>query len=167
MPTATYEKIQTYTAASAQDTITFSSIPSTYTDLILISHIVPVNNGAAYLGIRFNDSASGYVFGGSYWTGGSSTTRGVYGGTDSQIEIIGNQFQSFGAFTVHSDIFDYISTSVYKTALTHIRTVDNTSRSLATTWTSTNAISKITIKTNIAACIGSGSMFTLYGILRA
>ena len=167
MPTATYDKIQTHTVTSAQDTITFSSIPQTYTDLVLVCHVVPVNNGAAYLGIRFNNSADSYVFGGNYWTGGSSTTRGVYGGSDSQIEIIGNQFQSFGAFTVNCDIFDYADASIYKTAITHSRTVDNTSRSLATTWTIAQAIPTITIKTNIAACIGVGSMFTLYGILRA
>jgi hypothetical protein len=164
MPTPTYDLISTYTAPSAQDTISFTSIPSTYKDLILICVVKPVNNGAAYLGIRFNDSTTGYYQGQVYYTG---SVAGVYAGADSQIEVIGNQFQALRSFVVKTEIFSYANTSIFKPSITSGHTIDNTNRTIAMNWESTAAINKITIKTNSAASINTGSVFSLYGLASA
>jgi len=48
----TYEPIATTTLGSNQTTITFSSIPSTYTDLVIVSNMGTTT--ASYPFIRFN-----------------------------------------------------------------------------------------------------------------
>jgi hypothetical protein len=164
MPTPTYDLISSYTAPSAQDTISFTSIPATYKDLFFVCLIKPVNNGAAYLGIRFNDTTTGYYQGQVYYTG---TVSDVYAAADSQIEVIGNQFQTLRSFVVKSEIFSYADTTIHKPSITSGHTIDNTNRTITMNWENTAAINKITIKTNSAASIDTGSVFSLYGLASA
>lgn len=164
MPITTHDLISTYTATSGQDTISFTSIPGTYKDLFLSCVINPVNAGAAYLGIRFNDSTTNYYQAQVYYTG---TTADVYSAADSQIEVIGNQFQTLKAFVVKSDIFSYANTTMYKISSTASYTIDNTNRYISMEWANTAAITKITLKTNASASIGAGSVFSLYGLASA
>ena len=58
MPT-TYEPIATTTLGSAQATITFSSIPSTYTDLVVVVSALDSNNATPQLQFN-NDTATNY-----------------------------------------------------------------------------------------------------------
>ena len=61
----TYEPIATTTVATTGNTVTFSSIPATYTDLILVSSARRGINGSGGAGLlcQFNsDSASNYSY---------------------------------------------------------------------------------------------------------
>lgn len=55
---ATYEPIATTTLGSAASSITFSSIPSTYTDLVLICTATATTGGAAYAILRLNPATT-------------------------------------------------------------------------------------------------------------
>jgi zona occludens toxin (predicted ATPase) len=164
MPTPTFDLVASYTAPSAQDTVNFASIPGTYKDLFLVCLIKPINNGTAYLGIRFNDSTTNYYQAQVYYTG---SVADVYAAADSQIEVVGNQFQTKEAFVVKSEIFSYARTDTFKMSLTSGHTIDNTNRTIAMAWENTAAINKISISTNAAACIAAGSVFSLYGLASA
>ena len=59
---ATYDKIATYTLPSATSSYTFTSIPSTYTDLVLVvSARMTGGGGASAIQLQFNgDTGSNY-----------------------------------------------------------------------------------------------------------
>ena len=71
---ATYEPIATTTLGSATNSVNFTSIPSTYTDLLLIGDFTCSANGTN-AGVYFN-SSTGSVSQTSLY--GSSTTAGSY-----------------------------------------------------------------------------------------
>ena len=55
--TATYKKIATTTLGSAQADITFSTIPATYTDLVIV-YTLKAATGSSDIYLRFNGSSA-------------------------------------------------------------------------------------------------------------
>ena len=141
----TYEKIATTTLGSAAATITFSSIPATYTDLRLI--FVPiVTTGNVYPVIRFNsDSASNYSW--TYVSGNGTAAQS--GRFTSQ----GGFYTNIGGSTtipylVTFDLFSYAG-STFKTMLWNEVNDKNGSGVISPKvglWRSTSAITNIEIK---------------------
>lgn len=156
----TYTPIATYTASGSVSTVTFSSIPSTYTDLILIGFAKDSNN---YTGLRLNNSsASSYSRtimtwnGSSFGSSGSSSANTLYvGGNDTNYEVTIYNFQQ------------YANTNVYKTIIGTQKTANATSLASANLWQSTSAINEIDIYSVSGATILAGTTWTLYGILAA
>ncbi len=63
----TYELISTYTVPSATSSVTMSSIPATYTDLVIVGNYTVATGGGVGFSCRFNsDSGSNYEFEGFY-----------------------------------------------------------------------------------------------------
>lgn len=151
---ATYEPIATTTAGAA---VTFSSIPSTYTDLILIvrnaSGSGGINNTIRVNGDTTSNYSSTQLYAssgaaGSLRTSSASTSWGGIGGADS-ISII--QFMN------------YSNTTTYKTWISRGSGTGNYITMDVDLWRSTAAINSIYIDSGAAA----GSSFTLYGIKAA
>jgi len=117
-----FDSIQTYTLSSAQTTVTFSSIPSTYKHLQI--RAFHKGNRATYpvsdMNMRFNgDSAANYATTSLTGFGGGDTTSGVQtGGTANQNQIMtGQPGTSVTNFVISIiDIFDYASVSKCKAA---------------------------------------------------
>ena len=155
---ATYTPIATYTAASTQSTITFSSIPSTYTDLVLVTNILDSNG---YSVMRFNsDSGNNYS---RTWMYGNGTTAGAnrgsnISGLDLKAATSGSELP---VCTVH--IMNYSNTTTYKSVLIRQAYASNEVAAYVGLWRSTSAISTITITNNIL----TNSTFSLYGITAA
>ena len=163
---STYTPIATTTLGSAAASYTFSSIPSTYTDLVLIFN--GTNNQAintADFTLNFNgDSGANYS---RTWLGGNGTSAASNRSTGST--LIYTTF--YGApSTSQSNVIvsfqNYSNTTTYKTVLA--RTTNAASGTDATVglWRSTAAISSILI-TNTVGTFSVGSTFTLYGIAAA
>lgn len=151
---ATYEPIATTTASGA---VTFSSIPSTYTDLILIvknsSASGGINNTIRVNGDTGTNYSSTQVYAssgapGSLRTSNASSSWGGIGGADS-ITII--QFMN------------YSNTTTYKTWIGRGSGPNNYITMDVDLWRSTAAINSIYIDSGAAA----GSTFTLYGVKAA
>ena len=161
---STYTPIATTTLGSAQASISLSSIPSTYTDLLVVASIGSASPQQAYV-IRFNsDSATNYS-----WTrlAGDGTTASSSRGTN-QTYISGFEIGSStdtGAQIIH--INNYSNTNVFKTALARINYATYHSSAIAGLWRSTSAINSITISSSGGANIVTGSTLTLYGIAAA
>lgn len=168
MATSTEIAIATTTLSSAQSTITFSSIPSTYTDLRLVIVGYPVTDLSTFQ-IRYNGiSTTTYSFTSLYGNGSSAASSRL---TSSNAIYIGDGF-SVGdkntqphLYTV--DIFSYAG-STYKTNLSTYSGDVNGSGVVNTTvglWQSTNAITSIAVSLNVGGNIAAGTTATLYGIL--
>lgn len=166
--TATYDKIAAHTLPSDASSYTFTSIPSTYTDLVLICSALTTWTTDEYegVGFRFNgDSANNYST--TYLAGDGSNASSFR--ESNQPNITTRMNPSYLSNTAPSAIIfqvqNYSNATTYKTAL--IR--GNSSREFYEVtacvglWRSTAAINSLFIG-NTRANLKAGSSFTLYGI---
>jgi hypothetical protein len=162
MPTSTEVAIATTTLSSAASTITFSSIPGTYTDLRLV--LTGYTSPAADPVVRFN-SDSGSNYSQTIIKGNGSTALSTRYTNRTGIEY---SYSDVGPYTQPSltliDIFSYTG-STNKTALFDLSADANGSQGLTRTvglWRNTSAITRIDI---VSATWVAGTTATLYGIL--
>jgi predicted Zn-dependent protease len=170
---ATYEPIATTTLSSSQSTITFSSIPSTYTDLVLVMLARDTRSDGAGDGltIRFNsDSGTNYSW--TYLRANGSTTYGDQNSNKTSLdgyEITAAQAAANTFGTQIWNIMNYSNTTTFKTVT--IRGGNPYSVDAAAgLYRSTSAISSIVIYPGFAGSsysFVSGCSFTLYGIKAA
>ena len=162
----TYEPIATTTLAATNSTITFSSIPATYTDLRLI--VTGTATAALTPRIRFNgDTATNYSYTVLYGDGTSAlSTRGA------NTAFISGTYNTGWSSTIPAfltvDVFSYAG-STYKTTLNTVSIDLNGSGSverLVGLWRSTSAITSMTLVTSTST-FAIGTTATLYGILKA
>lgn len=161
----TYEKIATTTLGSASSSITFSSIPSTYTDLVIVTNTQRDASGSGPVGFlaQFNgDTGTNYSVtamlgnGSTAFTGRESNQTGAFVLT-GQDGIWGNSI---------INVMNYANTTTNKTLLTRINTTSSNGVSLYVgLWRSTSAINSITLTGS--AALKAGSTFTIYGIKAA
>jgi len=164
---ATYERIQSTTLGSVATSITFSSIPATYTDLRLV--IVPIANGASdyNLFVECNGVTTGYSRTRIYGNGTTATSSRATGETKWNL-IAATGFKSTPSLWT-LDIFSYAG-STFKTALS-TGSVDyngtgNVTRQV-NLWQNTAAITSLVISGDIASNFNTGTTATLYGIKAA
>lgn len=161
----TYEPIATSTVAGGSvSSITFSSIPSTYTDLVLIfdGSMTGGSNGA----IRFNsDTGTNYSATVLYGTGSASgSVRDVNVGL-----IIVNFAGTTGLRNVsRMMVMNYSNTTTNKTMMFRRDDTHNATVAGVGLWRSTAAINSIEfVQTVGASYFTAGSTLTLYGIKAA
>lgn len=159
----TYKKIGTETLPSANNSITFSNIPGSYTDLVIVGHQTAATN--CEIGIRFNgDSGSNYDQ--NFVSGVSpfSVIKGSHG-TNNQIYLIWTQGTLPASWTgTIINIFNYANTTTYKTMLSRLGG-KNESNNNSGTWKSTAPITSVTVFGS--SNFSTGSTWTLYGIKAA
>lgn len=164
MPT-TYEKIASNTLSSATSTVTFSSIPATFTDLVLVINY-QASGGAVYAQYRLNsDSGTNYSRTWLYGNGTSAlSSRGV---NETYIYADSGTYAASGNWaTLITNFNNYSNTTTNKTTLTRFGEASIGTEAAVHLWRSTAAISSIAITAN-ANNFGIGSTFTLYGIKAA
>ena len=158
---ATYEPIATTTVGSATATVTFSSVSSSYTDIVIIFNGA-ITTGLEAFGIRANnDSGANYsrvVLAGNGSTASSFTETNA---TNSGMGIIHTDNSST---IIH--IQNYSNATTYKTFLSRGNAPSSTSRISVGLWRNTSAINRLDFVANSSTFI-AGSTFTLYGIKAA
>lgn len=160
MPT-TYTPIATQTLGSPNATVTFSSIPNTYTDLRLI--IVGGFATTSAIRMRFNsDSASNYSYTRILGNGTAATSDRT--NSDNAIDAGYITTDVFNNSII--DIMSYSNTSVFKQCLNRWNTT-TFAVAAAALYRSTAAISTITLTSGATANWVAGSTFTLYGVKSA
>ena len=158
----TYEPIATQTLASATATVTFSSIPSTYTDLVLVVASVSTS-GANNCRYYYNSDNSSGLY--------SRTTLSGNGSTASSSRATGSNY-NFAAYATTTqgvnviNVFNYANTNVFKTSLIRGGVADDSTLTRVNLWRNTNAISSITVDTDGSTWV-AGTVFSLYGIAAA
>jgi hypothetical protein len=162
----TFVKIASTTLTVSTNTVNLSSIPSTYTDLYILAHILPVGN--AQLEVQINDSAS-YDRVNYYGVGAS--------GDGSQFENSANQINAGQMLDTTSNpnqtdiyIANYSVSGPQKQIYIHNHQpwTNNTSQYFyvtASKTTNTTTVNTVTFKST-GASFGADSTFDVYGITK-
>ena len=157
---STYNPISTTTFSSNTTSYTFSSIPATYTDLVLVisgNFTADVSGGLTFN----NDSGSNYSATRMYGDGTNATSNGSYAATQMAFTTGTGTTRS----TFKINIFSYSSSSVYKPVI--IEAAMDTISLRSGMWFSTSAINRIDVTANSGQQFVSGTTLTLYGIKAA
>jgi hypothetical protein len=164
VPTPTYTALATVTLGTAAASVTFSSIPATYRDLILISFAKSVSSDSN-IRARFNsDTGSNYSYvrmigTGSAASSDSTTTTGLQVGRQTNTGESG-----FGMGIAH--IMDYSATDKHKTVLVRSDNASAATVGLAGRWANTAAITSIVLASfETATNFAAGSTFSLYAVI--
>lgn len=166
--TGAYDSIATVTVGTATNSISFTSIPSTYTHLQLRANwgFTDITNNT-WLNATFNgDTGNNYAYHSirangstvSTATVATSANKAVFGADDNGDATI------WGASVV--DLFDYANTNKFKTTRALAGQDRNGAGAVnfwSSLWRSTSAISTITIVTDFST-FRAGSKFGLFGI---
>jgi hypothetical protein len=157
---STYEPIASTTLGSNSNSISFSSIPGTYTDLRMVASLTLGANDALY--ITINGAGSGYSQTKLYGTGSSASS---WRGTSRSRINFGDVFAAVasGQQMFVADFFSYANTNVYKTLLcAYAHASSHVVRDVGL-YGSTSAITSITL----VGALQTGTTVSLYGIKAA
>ncbi len=158
---STYTPIAT-TTLSGGTSYTFSSIPSTYTDLVLVLNVA-ITSGSSNILMDYNgDTTSKYSFTRVRGDGTSALSNQVANLTSNYIGDISTAFS-----TNIIQIMNYANTSVNKTTLSRSNEAGGNVQAWVTLWRNTAAINSIKVYPAGAQTFSNGSMLTLYGIAAA
>jgi hypothetical protein len=171
MPTNTYVALDTKTLGTAVPTVTFTSIPQGYTDLVLVASPA-ITSGNDNMRIRVGngsvDSGSNYS-----WTALTGNgTRALSDRASNQTSILSDydayMQTTLGNSTKVIHFQNYSNTTTFKTILSRSSNAPVGTDTLVNTWRSTSAINTITLFLNGGIQNFSvGSTFTIYGIANA
>lgn len=166
----TYEPIATTTLSTA-GTITFSSIPSTYTDLRVVLVGTSGTNGDNARLILNSDTNTNYSYTNVYYNRGvGSSSVGATSQSSASLNASNANLSDTVPCLFTIDLLSYANTSVNKTFLvTGNMDLGASGGSVCYTvglWRNTSAITTINL-TNGAASYKIGTTATLYGIKAA
>lgn len=164
----TYVPINNTTLTTSTNVVTFSSIPSTYTDLILVCRMAATNVAANAFKLDFNSGASGAVHSQTNLWGNGSTAASARETGETNARFLTSVNPGTLA-TEYIHILNYSNTNTFKNIVSvggdtgYGVEINNNS------WRSYSAISSISIffSSPTGNAMLSGSQFTLYGIKAA
>lgn len=156
--TGTYTLINSSTLGSTQSSVTFSSIPGTYTDLILVMNATATTNFTNTKIVINSDTSTNYSWLNLKGDGTSATSAR---GTTTADLYLGLVNQGRGTYRF---IFqDYSNVTTFKTILSAGGLAGNRVEYATGLWRSTSAITSVQV-VQPADTFASGSTFKLYGI---
>jgi hypothetical protein len=166
---STYTPIATYTAPnSTTNSYVFSSIPQTYTDLVLAANTNVVSAGDPTVLVN-GDTGTNYSD--TWFRGdGTSLTTAYYANTRTfwypEYDSIGGT-QGTVNFSYLFNFQNYSNTATFKTVIYRSGAAGRSTEFHVGLWRSTSAITSITVANSGGGFFVSGSTFTLYGIAAA
>ncbi len=157
---STYQPIASVTLSSAQSSVTFSGIPQTYTDLVVVISGKRDTGSADDFAIRFNgDTGSNYSR--TFLAGDGSSASSGRSTSVTNLPMLYMDSTNWTATTFM--VFNYANTTTYKTAMNRTNLPGVVTSTNVGLWRSTAAITSISF-TAPSNNIASGSTFNLYGI---
>lgn len=159
MPTTTYTPIASQTLSSSASSVTFSSIPATYRDLVLIVDAKAATSSVNFV-LRFNSDASN---GSAVLMRGNGSTTSSF--TESVINLASSSADTTNSGLIVAFIMDYSATDKHKTVLARGNVASSFTSASAARWASTSAITSIEVRPATADSYAANSSFYLYGIV--
>ena len=170
---ATYTLISSNVLSSNTASVTFSSIPADYTDLVLRASVRSTSAGTDWMDIQFNSNATNYsdtyiLAQGSSTSGGNDSYGNpkIYRTNICNSSNTSDTFSSTEIYIPSYGVSQNKPVSVYSVEENNSATV-NSIVAIAALWQVTTAISSIVLTSDNAANFVSGSSFYLYGISNA
>jgi hypothetical protein len=160
----TFEAIATQTLGSAAASVTFSSIPSTYTDLVLV--INGTNSSSTGDGVLQFNGDTGTNYSRTFLEGDGASAASSRNSNFTSLPIVG-YIAASANFNSIIQIMNYSNTTTYKTQLGRGNNPTGNLYATVGLWRSTAAINSILIKWYAAGQYGAGTTFSLYGIKSA
>lgn len=165
----TYTPIATTTLSSTTHPVTFSSIPSTYTDLVVV--ISPMAaNGNYDLSIRYNsDTGSNYSWTSIEFNADNSGSTYSSRGTGTTYIPTRTNIATATPYPAIIHIQNYANTTTYKTSVSRIARETYANSVVVGAWRSTSAINEVSLILTGGGSTSfiSGTVVTLYGIKAA
>jgi hypothetical protein len=162
MPTPTYTPLATVTLGASASSVTFSSIPATYRDLIIVA--TPIStSGVSETALRFNtDSGNNYnrvlMF-------GTGSTTGSFANTGVSYIGFVDAFTSVGNIGI-AQVMDYSATDKHKTVIARKNEPTDALAAIAGRWANTAAITTVSLTAlGGGNQFATGSTFSLYGVI--
>jgi hypothetical protein len=156
MPTPTYKALATVTLGSSASSVTFSSIPGTYSDLVLVTNLQSSANTYCRIYLNTDEVSSNYSRVVAFFEGsvGSVSQTNSDTGVTSTSNFESNIWQ----------IMDYSAINKHKTILGRQGSAARNFVYMdAIRWANTSAVT--TVKLAIATgTFSTGSTFSIYGI---
>jgi hypothetical protein len=164
----TYEKIATTTLSSTASEISFASIPSTYTDIVMI--VSGKSSSVDQIFLRYNtDTSTNYS---EIRLSGNGTSAVC--DRHSSVSYITMSRYGYPSNTAGENVsifqfMNYANTTTYKTCLSRVGIASGGTDFIAGLWRSTAAIDTIKISTSgfSTATWQAGTTATIYGIKAA
>jgi hypothetical protein len=159
---STYTPIYAQTLSNATSSITFSNIPTTFTDLVLVIEATSSADGNGISAIFNGDTSGSYSF--TYFLGnGTSTLSGRSSGTSwmNLANVISARSTS------RINIQNYSNATTFKTVVSRSSLSSKYDVTYSGLWRNTAPISSIRLNVEGGSNFNSGSTFTLYGIKAA
>lgn len=163
MPNTTFKLLSTITVSGTPTTISFTSIPQTGTDLLIVSSLKTVDGTGADNFNNFQISMNGSNAATAYWVGGDMS-GGSGAGTSLNLRAATTRDSYLSPFKFY--VTNYSSTTKAKQGLARIWAFDNSTPSIniwSGSWSSTSAVTTITL-TNVTNTWRAGSQLSLYEI---
>jgi hypothetical protein len=171
---ATYTLIDSEVLTASQASVTFSSIPATYTDLVLrISARTNRANATDFIRARFNgDTATNYsktqLYGSGNAGAASNNNTGQTGTEVAWTDAANATADTYGNFEIYIPSYNAVQK---KQASSFSAQEDNSASAyisvFANLWQGTAAITEINLYSSTSNSFVSGSSFYLYGISNA
>lgn len=162
----TYEPINTTTLTTATASVTFSSISSAYTDLVLV--VVPANSAGSTVRMQLNgDTGSNYS--NTFLKGNGSSASSTRSSSQTYLTLADDAAptRTLGESVWISHIMNYSNATTNKTILTRANVASVGVEATVGLWRSTSAITQVSVQQGGSVTFSVGSTFTLYGIKAA
>jgi hypothetical protein len=161
----TYNAIVSVSLTASQASVILDSIPSNYTDLVLV--VTGKTTSADQLLVRLNNDSGNNYSRTTLGADGTSTqsTRGT-----NDIRAVTGTYGYFGTTVGYINtlfINNYSNTTSYKQILSRTGNGANGVSAIANLWRSTAAVSTLNLYTDGGYNFDVGTTFNLYGILAA
>jgi hypothetical protein len=155
MPTQTYFPLANITLGSSSSSVTFSSIPATYRDLVVV--VNHTKSALTTFTIRFNGDNTSGNYTSVYMVGDGSS---AVSGTETGFTFA---FSNTPISTQLVNVMDYSATDKHKTVLLRHSDSSRQAAAYAGRWANTAAITSVVFAPS-SGTFDSGSTFALYGI---
>jgi hypothetical protein len=161
MSTPTYTPLAEVTLSSSASSVTFSSIPATYRDLVVV--FVAAGSTTLQGRVRLNgDTGSNYNYVRMSGSGSAATSASAASQTSGFLSAIA-QATTTGALQMNINIMDYSATNKHTTIISRADQSANGTEAFANRWANTAAVTSVQILTSTGNW-ASGTTATLYGI---
>jgi hypothetical protein len=161
---STYTPIYSQTFSSNTGSITFSNIPTNFTDLVLVGSVRFNNTNGEAVWMTFN-SDTGTNYSRTQLEGYTTPPQSARASNENKLIIYSASNVNYDPYIIN--IMNYSNPTVFKQVIARVSNIGNPV-AFAGSWRSTAQINSITLTMNTSANnFATGTIWTLYGIKSA